>query len=120
MKTENHFSLDAFSSYQCLLLRDPLGGLGLFERVHRAPPLPTWKPLKFAFRVAGKRGVALSDICTIYARGVLKMRGDVKAQPRPSCSQLFARPPFKQPVERLLLKGVEFQRVRSRLIAQSA
>lgn len=167
MSTESLFSVDASSSYQCLLLRDPQACPGVFTGVHGAPLLPTWKPLEFAFRVAGKKGVALPDICTVYARGVLAMRDEVKrtlfpvvaldadweflpivvaqerwwllncpstltesepkvwrqelfAVARLSCAQLFARPSFKQRVERLRLKGLEFQRVGSKLIAQAA
>ncbi|WP_439590389.1 hypothetical protein [Hydrogenophaga sp.] len=78
MNTEHLFSVHASSSSQRLLLRDPSGCPGLFERMHRASLLPTWKPLEFAFQPAGKKGVSLPEICTIYARGILAMRSDVK------------------------------------------
>lgn len=166
MNTDYLFSVHASSSYQCLFLRDPKACPGLFETFHRATLLPTWKPQEFAFRVAGRKGVAFPDICTVYARGVLAMRSDVKdalfpwialdahweflpvvveqerwwllncpgsetaidseverqqelfAVARPSSAQqLFARALFKSRVERLRLKGLEFQRV-GRLMAQ--
>lgn len=184
MSTENLFSVLASRSYQSLALREPFGCPGLFASIHRAPLLQQWQPLDFTLRVAGTKGVALPDLCTVYARGVLAMRADVKealfqnvaldawweflpivveqerwwllncpgtvtflggeeepeamrapnnrtmltrnltaldprtsrqelfALARPSCAQLlFARPSFKSRVERLRLRGLEFQRV---------
>lgn len=76
---ENLFSVEAASSYQSLLLRDPVGCPGLLASFHRASLLSRWAPLEFEFRAVDKRRpMRMPDICTIYARGVLAFRSEVK------------------------------------------